>query len=93
MGLPYAGAKGEHIGREINATIKFMLKDKTLVKISYKVKKLGFCFNIKGKNNSNISTILYIDIAVKTVHSRIFAGLQGDYNRGSKGVAYVDLLP
>ena len=48
--LPYAGTKGEQIGREINATMKSMFKDKIVTNVGCKAKKLSSCFNIKDKS-------------------------------------------
>ena len=48
--LPYAGTKGELIDREINATLKYMFKDKIVTNVAYKTKKLSSCFNIKDKS-------------------------------------------
>ena len=48
--LPYAGTKGELIGREINTTLKSVFKDKIVTNAAYKAKKLSSCFNIKDRS-------------------------------------------
>ena len=48
--LPYAGLKGEQIGKEIKTVIRKMFPEKMVAKVAYRSKKLGSRFNIKDKN-------------------------------------------
>ena len=48
--LPYAGLKGEQIGKEIKTVIRKMFPEKMVAKVVYRSKKLGTRFNTKDKN-------------------------------------------
>ena len=48
--LPYAGLKGEKIGKDIKTVIKRISPDKIAAKVAFRSKKLGSRFNIKDKN-------------------------------------------
>ena len=47
--LPYAGPKGENIGKEINKTIKKVYDNRAIAKVAYKSKKLRSFFSVKDE--------------------------------------------
>ena len=50
--LPYAGIKGEIIGKEINKSVKKAFDNRAIAKVAFKGKKLTSFFSVKDKTKT-----------------------------------------